>query len=269
MHGQMEMVVKTGGLQPKTNTNEGQEKHPYETGELTEESLMVVNINLAREIEEEQRTLQIQEFRKIPRGVREENRRKAMEKVQQDTRSWNENVQTNRPQLIRTLQEYRDETQKELEEEERKGGFQNRQVNVNRRMVPVPLYINLPRKPYRRVKDLLFGKLRIPLRHIIGMSWINGFRLEILMEETTRKQVQELMKEVGIKAKRSQNPEDETMIKRTERLRDLVRDTRNISANNWYLEELERMMPETSQPTTRTEMMITIDDEGVRSERME
>lgn len=173
----------------------------------------------------------------------------------------------NRSQLVKQLEEFREVSIREMEEEERRGGFVNRRIVANTIIAPVPLYVSLTTEPYRRVKDLLFGKMKIPPRNILGMSWLNGFKLEILMEERTRVQVEELMKEAGINVTRNQRPEDETMLRKTERLRDLVRDTRNISAKNWYLEVLQKMVPGQSQEQTATEM-ITLEDEGINSDLM-
>lgn len=233
------LTTRTDMIERKVESGNTVVTGMLESGELTEEMLIETNIRLAKEIEEEQRHEQIEEFRKIPRGIREENRRKAAEKVRMETKEWNAAVENNRAEMVRQLQEFRDRSLKEMEEEERRGGFMNnRNFEQSRRMVPVPLYVKIPRKPYRKVKDLLFGTMKIPSRNIIAMSWVNGFTLEILMEKRTREQIEDLLRDAGIQAGRKQGPEDETAIRKTERLRDLIRHTRNASAKHWYMATL-------------------------------
>lgn len=114
--------------------------------ELTEGKIIETNVKRAREIEEEQKREQIQRFQKVPRAIREENRKRAMDKVQTEMGKWNNEITENRKQLIQQLQEFRDVTTREAEEEERRGGFVNRPFVPQMRSTPVPLIPELTQK---------------------------------------------------------------------------------------------------------------------------
>lgn len=60
---------------------------------------------------------------------------------------------------------------------------------------------------------------------------------------------------------RTATEDDETVVRRTERMRDTVRDTRNITAKKWYMGKLEELLKE--QEGQGKVEMIEFNEEGV------
>lgn len=99
--------------------------------------------------------------KRIPSSIKEDNRREPLERMEAEKKSWIEESRKNRQMMVHKLQEFQNLRGEKAEEEARKGGYDRRTETTKIKTTPVPLYVSLPRQPYRIIKDLLFRQLKV------------------------------------------------------------------------------------------------------------
>lgn len=135
-------------------------------------------------------------------------------------------------EAIRRARKTLHETEPMEEEDE-----QYRTRTIPRRPTPAPLYLTLNGRPYQAVKKMLMEDLKVPPRAILAMCWTGRTELELVMDTDHRQQLESILTLAGIHNDRRPMGEEVTTT-RLVRINKMIRETRNVAAKKWYVEEL-------------------------------